>query len=78
MPLFYRAYELVIASDFPIPDLLPASAGAPDVTIRLGTIDHAPILSDTDFSHWIASPGHWLIEVRDEVRIEVRDGGSIS
>ncbi|MCW3836905.1 hypothetical protein ACFQ1E_11465 [Sphingomonas canadensis] len=77
MPFFYRAYELLIASDFAIPDLLPASAGAADVTITLGAIDHAPILCDTDFSHWIASPGHWLIEVRDEVRIEVREGGSV-
>lgn len=72
----YRAYGLVIHSALELQNLSPAGDGPVDVTITLGeaaNLDGEVVR----FSNWQATPGRFLIDIRNVARFLVTDGRSI-
>lgn len=72
----YKAYNLCIHSEIPIPELIP-SEGTPDVTLRFGQVDNIPeeILAQGNcISGNLAGIGKFLFRSGEEVIIQPEPG----
>jgi len=68
----YTAYGLHFASTFPLPQLMPATNGEPDVTISYGAV---PVSLPMPSSHgvaWQSQEGRLLLTVSDVARYLIR------
>ena len=75
----YTAYELDIASELELPELVPAEGtppGTPDITIRLGSTP--PEIENVTFRRpvWTVNHDAWLQEIEDVGRYYVHRGGT--
>lgn len=75
----YIAYELLVASEIELPELVPAvgmDAAVPDVRITLGNVPGAIEAPDETRVTWTARPDEWLHEIDGVARYFVTGGGS--
>lgn len=78
MNFIYRAYQLNIRADFPVPEF-PAGeeTSAPDVCIRLAAIPHAPVHVPDDSAFYQITPNRFLLTLPNVARYLVRNGNQI-
>ncbi len=76
---FYRAYGLILGSHFRIPNLTECEAQACQIEIaELSSNQEFEDESfENQFANWKASPGRFLLSVKDVAQFYVRDGKRI-
>lgn len=72
----YKAYNLCIHSEIPIPELIPTE-GTPDVTLRFGEVDNFPeeiLAQENSISGNLPGIGKFLFRTGEEVIIQPEPG----